>query len=134
MKNKIYLVLYYVSFLVTTLFLGFSIYKSTGLLEYFEGSFSDIMSRIISNVFSVINLVLVIIFTFLILRKKKFNAQNSIFPILYLAFFTIIVIICFLFNNKVMVTYVHFSYYSVFVCVGYLILNVYTFLLIKYKK
>ena len=55
MNNKLYLVLYYISFLVTTIFLGFSLYKSIGLLEYFDGSFSDVLSRILSNVFSIIN-------------------------------------------------------------------------------
>ena len=134
MKNKMYLVLYYVSFLVTTLFLGFSIYKSTGLLEYYDGSFSDVLSKILSNVFGVINLVLVIIFTILILKKKKFNVQNILFPFFYLCFFTIIAVMCFLFNNKVMVSYIHFEYYSFFINIGYLLLNCYSLLLIKYKK
>ena len=34
MKNKVYLVLYYISFLVTILFIGFSIYKSSKANRY----------------------------------------------------------------------------------------------------
>ena len=134
MKNKMYLILYYVSFLIMILFLGFSIYKSNGLLTYFESNFSNILSSILSNVLGVINVLLVIIFTILILKKKNFNVQKSIYPIFYLCFLTIIIVMCFLFNNKVMKEYIHFNYYSVFVCIGYLFLNVYSLFLVNYKK
>ena len=129
-----YLILYYVSFLVTIVFVGFTIYKSTGLLSYFDGSFSETISRDFSNIFYVIIILLVIIFTILILKKKKIQVSSIVLPIIYLCFFAGLVILCFLFNNKVMVRYVHFEYYSIFVCIGYLFLNVYSLLLIKYKK
>ena len=134
MKNKMYLILYYISFIVTVLFLGFAIYKSNGLLSYSDGSLSDLLSISLLSVLGIINILLVIIFTVLNLKKNKINPQNILYPIFYLCFFTIIVIMCFLFNNKVMVRYIHFDYYSVFICIGYLFLNIYTLLLIKNKK
>ena len=134
MKNKKYLVLYYFSFIVTILFTGFSTYKSMELLEIGDINFTSLLSNMTGNILLFINIVLVIIFTVLIICKRKLVIDSLLLPIIYISFFTIVVLLSFLFNNKVMVSYLHFEYYAFFINIGYLILNCYSLLLIKYKK
>ena len=134
MKNKKYLVLYYFSFIVTILFTGFSIYKSMELLEIGDINFTSLLSNMTGNILLFVNIVLVIIFTILIIRKRKLVIDSLLLPIIYISFFTIVVLLSFLFNNKVMVSYLHFEYYAFFINIGYLILNCYSLLLIKFIK
>ena len=130
MKNKKYLVLYYVSFVVTLLFLIFS------CIKYQKMVFADngLIEEMFENVLGIVNIVLVILFSVLLFRKKNIQGEKVLFPIIYLCFLAIVVVMCFLFNNKVMVPYMHFEYYLFYVNIGFLFLNVYSLLLIKYKK
>ena len=64
--NEKYLVLYYFSFIVTILFIGFSTYKSMELLEIGDINFTSLLSNMTGNILLFINIVLVIIFTILI--------------------------------------------------------------------
>ena len=134
MKNKKYLVLYYFSFIITVLFIGFSTYKAMKLLEIGDISFTSLLSNMAGNILLFINTVLVIAFTIIIIRKRKLVIDSLLLPIIYVSFCIAIIALCFLFNNKVMVSYLHFEYYAFFINIGYLILNVYSLLLIKYKK
>ena len=55
-------------------------------------------------------------------------------PITYIIFTIIVLIICILFNNKLVIPYIHYSYYLKFILINYILLNTYSLLSIKYKK
>lgn len=133
MKKK-YLLLYYLSFVITLLFIVFATYKNIGLFEISDTNFSSVLSEMRQNIVLLVNMVLVIVFTILILRKRKLMIDNIWLPVIYISFLAFVLIMCFLFNNKVMVLYLHFEYYAFFINIGYLLLNCYSLLLIKYKK
>ena len=134
MKSKKYVLLYYFSFVVTYIFMGFACYKYMAQISIGDNNFTMILSDMLENIFSIINLTLVIIFTVLLLKKKKMQDESVLFPIVYLSFFAIVVVFSFLFNNKVLVPYMHFEYYSYFISIGYLFFNIYSLLLFKEKK
>jgi len=135
MKEKKYLVLYYVSFFMTLIFTVYSCIKTHSLYEL-EGinTFGGIISGVLENTLAVINIIIVIIFTVLFLKSKKIAVDSLIHPTIYLIFLFVMVVLCFLFNNKVIISYMHFDYYLFFINIGYLFLNVYSLLIIKYKK
>lgn len=116
MKTKKYLILYYICFLSTLLFsiLTTSIFN-------------------ISTLLLTINILISFIFTYLIIKYKKLQIKNLLFPISYIIFFIIILILCFLFNNKVLIEYIHFQYYQLFILINFLLLNIYSVLSIKTK-
>ncbi len=121
MKNKIYLLLYYISFLLT-LVIFFITTKQYDLI------YND-MVFIITN----IGIIMTIIFTILYWKKKaEFN--SIFFPVSYLVFTVLIIIICLLFDNKVLVRHMHYNYYFIFILVDYILLNTYSLLCIKNKK
>ena len=117
MKNKKYLILYYICFLITL-------------------SFHLLTTHIfnISTLLLIINILITSIFTYLIIRKRKLNIKNLLFPITYLIFFIIVVGLCFLINTKTLVPYLHFQYYQIFIIINFTLLNVYSILSIKEKK
>ena len=121
MKNKIYLITYYFCFLITMILL-----LIMNKNEYIIGD--DIY-----YIIGYINVFLVIIFSILQV-KKKFNFNSIIFPISYIIFYIMIVIICLIFNNKVLIPSMHYHYYLKFLLGDYLLLNIYTILNIDLKK
>lgn len=134
-NSKIYLVLYYLCFIFT---LGFVIYTSFTFNDTFTifgtvmGNFDG--SSILSCVF-----VLVVLFSFNILFsilhiKKKISNANILFPIFYLLFLIIMVVIEFRFNSILLIPGMQFSYYFHFVYIGYIILNIYSLLCLSSKK
>jgi hypothetical protein len=132
MKEKKYLVLYYISFVITLAFSIYSTYKTRNL--YSIGDDANIVSNLLGNVLVFINFVLVIIFTILILKKKKIKVDNIILPVCYILFSIIVVVLCLLFNDKVIIPYMHFEYYLFFINIGFLFVNSYSLFLINYKK
>ena len=134
MKNRKYLLLYYLSFFITIIFTGIATYKNMELLEIGDINFTSLLANMTGNALLFLNVVLVVVFTSLIIKKRKLVIDNLLLPIIYVCFCAFIVILCFLFNNKVMVPYLHFEYYAFFINIGYLFLNCYSLLLIKYKK
>jgi len=134
MKKNKYLILYYISFVITIAFSVFSTYKYHALYGIGEEINTGLITNILENIFVVINLILVIAFTILIIKKKKIVVDSLMLPISYICFFIIVMILCFLFNNKVMVPYIHFEYYLFFINTGLLFLNSYSLFLINYKK
>ena len=134
MTNKKYIILYYLSFIITLSFMVFSSYKYSELVSLGEYSLSEVFFDLKDNILGIINIILVIVFTVLLLKKKKLQKENILFPIAYICFFTIVVVLCYLFNNKVIIPYMHFSYYLFFINVGYFFLNGYSLLTIKYRK
>lgn len=120
MKNKLYLMLYYISFALT---LGVSILTcclTTTIIEINKFTYF----------FMGINLVLTIIFTIL-LKKKKYKFDTIILPISYLILFIFLVIISVIYNNLLLVPYIHLSYYLVILLFYQLLLNIYSILSIK---
>lgn len=91
-----------------------------------------IMSLIFSN-FLLIHLVAMIILCILLV-KNKFENVNILIPILYLIFLAAIILVMFLFNSKLIISYIHFDYYLNFVLFNYVLLNLYSILSIKIEK
>ena len=137
MKTKNYLIIYYICFVITILIIGFSNYNFISITtmspdgKYVPGIFESILS---GGLLYYLNVVLVLIFTFLIIKNKKLNVKNLLLPIAYIIFTIMVFGICFLFNNRVMIPYIQFNYYSKFILIGYLLLNIYSILSIKFKN
>ena len=102
------------------------------ILYFIALIFIIIMSLIFSN-FLLIHLVTMIILCILLV-KNKLESVNILFPIAYLIFFAIVILIMFLFNNKLIISYIHFDYYLNFVLFNYILLNLYSILSIKIEK
>ena len=60
----------------------------------------------------IINIVLVIIFTILLI-KKELNKTNILFPIIYIIFTAIVIVICILFNDRLVIPNIQFPYYII---------------------
>lgn len=140
MKNKSYLWLYYICFVLTLLIIGVGSIKFTptltlsenvnlfdGLIDYINASYSI-------SLLSLINFAFFLIFIILIIKKRKLNVNSLIFPVSYIIFFLVLNIICFLFNNKVIMPYIHFGYYQTFILIDYLFLNIYSLLCLTKKE
>lgn len=125
-KSLIFKILYYVSFILTTIIW---LYISRLIDKY------DLDIKTFSNtLLGIINLVLIIIFSIKLL-KYKLEKVNILFPIIYLIFSIIVMIISFIMNNKLVIPYIHFNYYVSFVLFNYFLLNAYSVLsLEKIKK
>ena len=123
-KSIVFKVLYYICFVVT-LFIW--IYASKVIDVY------AIDIRTTSNsILGIINLIFIIIFSIKVFKNKLKNT-NKLFPIIYLIFSIIVVIISFIMNSKLVIPYIHFSYYVSFILFNYLLLNLYSILSIHKK-
>ena len=145
MKSKSYLWLYYICFILTFLVMGVS---SINVVPAFNLTFDDTNSAfsIFSNfieyismnngllIFSICSLIMVVIFTIMLFKKRILNVNSTAFPISYIVFLIIMMGICFLFNNKVIMPYIHFGYYQRFILIDYLFLNIYSLLCLTKNK
>lgn len=127
-KNTIYIVLYYISFIISLslIFLPNLLLNKFGLGE-------EITEYLVSNTFisimlEGINIIIVILFTIKILQKQKVLNVNIMFPIIYMVFVFIILLGCNLFNSRLVIPNIHFTYYIVFILINYLLLNIYSVL------
>lgn len=123
-KPLVFKILYYICFL----FSMFIWIYASNLIDIYA-----IDIRTFANtIFGILNLILVIIF---IIKsfKTKLNNANILFPIVYLIFSIIVVVLAFIMNSKLIIPYIHFSYYISFILFDYLLLNLYSVLSI-YKK
>lgn len=118
-NNKSFRILYFICFICflltfafPTLFISFNTYFALGI--------------------GVLSLILYVI-SDIYLRKNKIKNINVLFPIIFIVFFVLVVIIAFMFNGKVFISFIHFNYYSSFVLFNYLLLSLYTFLSIDRK-
>lgn len=123
-NKKVYIYLYYFA-LILSIFTCIipSILKTTN--TYVN------LSRL-SFILILINAILIIIFTILLI-KRKLNNTNIIFPIIYILFTIIVLIICILFNQRLIIPYIQFSYYIKLILINYLLLNIYSILSINKK-
>ncbi len=120
-KNTLYKVLYYISFIVFLL-----IWTSSMIFLMDNGV-------VVSSVLGIINVILTALVTICVF-KKKLDKVNILFPVVFLVFSIIMVILVFLMNEMVVYPYVHFNYYSKFVLINYLLLSIYTLLSFSKKK
>ena len=123
-KSKIFIILYYLCLILS---IGLVMYSSSLMTEFGVSIWEDITSG-----FVFLNIILVLIFS-LGLIKRKLKNINIIFPIIYLIFMALVVILMFIINNKLIMPYIHFDYYISFILFDYLLLNLYSVLSI-YKK
>ena len=141
MKNKIYLLLYYLCFIMTFIFIGIAASNiSFALMAENEPITYNIIESIYNYlsetkliILAIFNFILFIIFTIKIIKKKKLNNIRLVMPISYIIFSIIILVICFMFNQKVIYPYIHFGYYLTFIYIAYLILNIYSILCLTKK-
>lgn len=123
-KPKIFVVLYYLCLILS---IGLVIYSSSVITEFGVSIWEDITS-----VFIFLNIILVLIFS-LGLIKRKLKNINIIFPIIHLIFMLIVVVLMFIINNKLVMPYIHFDYYISFILFNHLLLNLYSVLSINKK-
>jgi len=125
MKTKLYLILYYLLQVVTftSMFYFYTLMKNDNVLY----SFKNIIYMSI-----ILNAIFILIFTILLIIKRKFTG-NIIFPICYLLFFTGVITLSLIYNNYVLISFMHFGYFYKFILFALMLLNIYTLLGIKNK-
>lgn len=129
-KEKTYIYLYYLCFILSIIIYIIP-YQ---FIVIFSPETSNLTIRSLFNtVVLLINLILVILFS-VYLKKKKFTPGNIIMPITYIVFWIVIITVCFLFNSRLVIPNLQFNYYTKYIYIGYLILNVYSILCFKNKK
>jgi hypothetical protein len=125
-SKKLYSIFYYISLLLS-IFVCF-IPKILLPNDQFYINLSEL-----SHIIIFVNAILVVIFTVLLI-KRNLEKVNILFPIIYILFSIIVLIICVLFNNRLIIPYVHYSYYIQFILVNYTLLNSYSILSFKKNK
>ena len=123
-KNKIYIYLYYLSFIVLIVPL---IYMSLGFR--FNDETHNFTSPI-TFILGIITIILVVIFSYK-LKNNKIKNINLIFPISYLIFFIIIMIITLSYNKLLIYPTIQYGYYLNFVLIDNILLSIYSILSLK---
>ncbi len=129
-NKKLYLYLYYASLFVTALMMILLLVKSPA--KYYNGEYELVSG--FGILACIINVILVAVFTVLFGIRKKLDKVNILFPAQYILFTLIVLVLCHLFNNKLLIPYVHYSYYNVFILFNYTLLNIYSILSIGKKR
>ena len=114
-NSKKYKLMYYVSLLVTFIFI------------IIVGIKMDEVAIFTMSTLFIINLILALLFI-LLGKKYKLKNQNNIVPIVYLIFLFSVMILAFLINSLLIVSNIQFMYYYNFVLVGYIMVNIYSLL------
>lgn len=81
----------------------------------------------ITVILGIFNIILSLVFIFMSLKKKVENI-NLLFPVSYLIFVIVVFILMFVMNGRLIVPYIHISYYGTLIMFNYLLLNIYSFL------
>ena len=119
---KLYKILYYICFIVSILLCIFS----NKYITYFDVD----NITFVSDLLIFINIVLIILFSVNLFRKKL-NKVTNLFPIIYLVFLIIISTLAIVMNNKLILPYIHYGYYLSFILFNYVLLNLYSILSFK---
>ena len=127
MKCKLYLALYYFSFLLT---LGLVVIYSSTLVDFYGEGLNFLPYALL--IF--INLLLVVAFTIMFIKNKKMEKTLTAFPISYILFVIILYFIGMLFDKKMIIPMIEYNYFNLFIMIDYLLLNVYSLLSISIKK
>ena len=122
MKNKIFLILYYLIFI--NIILIFTILNKI-MYIFYEGYCFGINSLLL-----VINIITFIIFKYILIKYKKINIENKSLILLstYIIFEIILIISCLIFDTKLMIPQIEYSYYFSIALIPYTLLNIYCIL------
>ena len=129
-NKKLYVYLYYLSLFVTTLMMILLAVKSPA--TYYINGYELVSNFGILG--CIINGILVVVFSILFAIKKKLDKVNILFPIVYLVFTIIVLILCHLFNDRLLIPYVQYPYYTGFILFNYALLNIYSILSVGKKR
>lgn len=124
-KATMYKILYYICFVISIL-IWFGTKSLITELGTDIGTYTN-------SLLGIINIILVIIFS-LKLIKKRIDKVNLLFPVSYIIFCIIVIIICFVMNTKLIIPYIQFSYYIGFILFNYILLNIYSILSLNKSK
>lgn len=123
-NSKKYIILYYISFLVTVFI---SLFLDSTITIFNTNLF---MSGLL--VLSlIINLVLVVLFSIFLFMKRKLMKTNLLFPITYLLFLAFVLLFSVIYDDRLILSVIHYHYYFIFVLVDYLLFNIYSVLSFK---
>ena len=125
MKGKLYVVLYYLSFLLT---IGIIWYSST-FVDFYGG-----VNLIPYVVLLMINILLLIVFTVRLIINKKTDNTLIAFPISYMLFVIIVYILGIVFDQRMIIPKIEYTYFNLFIEIDYLLLNIYSVLCIEKKN
>ena len=128
-NKKLYIGLYYFSFIGTIIL---CLLLAKGPIRYYNYEFYLIGGLPVLVLF--LNILLTIVFTILLIVRKNIVKPNILFPIIYIVFILLVLLVCHLFNGRVLMPYMHYSYYIVFIIIDNLLLNVYSLLSIEKKS
>ena len=128
-NKKLYIGLYYLSFIGTIILCLFLV---NGPITYYNYEFDLVVGPPI--LILMLNILLTIAFTILLIVRKKLSKVNILFPIINIVFTLVVLLICYLFNNRVLIPYMHYSYYINFIIIDNLLLNIYSLLSIEKKS
>lgn len=126
MHNRfVYNILYYITFIIM---------MATALyLRSIETIFETPLVYPIAFLMIITNFILTIIYS-IKLFKKHTQKASIFFPIICLIFTVIIYIISYLYNEKLIIEYLQYSYYYSFVLFNYILLNIYSILSLNMVK
>ncbi len=138
MKNKVFLILYYiVSLIIIPLYIIYSVYY---IDMYNNGNNSIGLLNIDCNPFTIfliiLSFILCIIITILIIRNKNINITNKDYALIisYIIFIIIIVTSCLIFDKKLIVPGIEYYYYLNLLLLPYILLNIDIYLSVNKNK
>ena len=97
-NKKLYIGLYYLSFIGTIILCLFLV---KGPITYYNYEFSLVTGLPILVL--LLNILLTIVFTILLIVRKKLSKVNILFPIIYIVFTLLVLLVCYLFNDRVLI-------------------------------
>lgn len=142
-NSSIFKIFYYLSFIFAIGIFIFYIKLMVTSFSYNDTIYNNIVKMLSGSFYSeepfhlrllYVNIFLVICFTASLLFRKKIQNVNFLFPIFFLIYAIILIVIAVLFSEKVIFKNVQYQYYLTYIYGGYLFLNVYTLLSIEWKK
>lgn len=129
-NKKLYIFLYYLS-LISSIFACIMSCTLPNNMINSNSSFEIYMNLSCISLWLIfINIIITIIFT-IFLIKKQLNKVNILFPIIYILFTIIVSVICILFNDRLVIPFIHYTYYIQFILINYTLLNLYSLLSIN---
>lgn len=128
MKNKIYLILYY---LISITIIFITIYSI-----YFSNMYEFVNNPGISFSFIIISIILFIIVTIKLIINKNIYITNKdiIFVITYFIFIILMIISCLIFDKKLLIPYIEYHYYITISLIPYVLININNLLSINKKN
>lgn len=133
-NKKIYICLYYFALLLSIFICTIPSILQTNFINADSSLEMYVNLSGLSFFLISLNLILIIIFTILLIKRSLSNT-NILFPTFYILFAIVVLIICVLFNNRLVIPYIQYSYYINFILMNYTLLNLYSALSInKHSK